>query len=125
MGNEGRVGKEGKIIDNKIFFAYRKDVPEEEVKNMEQIIKNAIDKVEKEKPRCTACFPCPMGIIGCEWNDVPHGHGCGQTCTECGVTYYKVHPHSKCSKGTPVRDDVKHDEKRMKSQLEVRGMYKI
>jgi len=60
-----------------------------------------------------------MGVVGCDNDTVPHGHGGGKVCSECGVPYYKVHPHSKvCSKGTPVMNDVKHDEYHLERQME-------
>lgn len=81
-----------------------------------QMLKNK--EREKEKPRCLACSDCPMGVIGCDDDRSPHGHGSGQECPECGVPFYKVHPHSNvCSRGTPVTDDVRHDEYHMKHQL--------
>lgn len=71
------------------------------------------------KNRCKACFPCPMGVVGCPNDLKPHGHGSGQVCEECGVPYYKVHPHSSvCSRGTPITDDVVHSEYHMKNQLQ-------
>jgi len=85
---------------------------------MTGIIKMVIKEGEKQKPRCNACVECPMGVVGCEWDDKPHGHGSGQTCSECGITYYRVHPHSNtCSRATPVTDDVRHDEHNMKRQF--------
>lgn len=82
--------------------------------------------VREYKPRCKACYECPMGVVGCEWDDKPHGHGCAQTCTECGVTYYHVHPHSNvCSRGTPVTNDVKHHYSHMKHQLKWKAVEKV
>lgn len=84
---------------------------------------NKIKEIE-DKPRCKACYECPMGVIGCEWDDKPHGHGCGQRCQECGVTYYHVHPHSNvCSRGTPVTNNVRHDYSHMKHQLKWKVAY--
>ncbi len=81
----------------------------EEVKEM---------KETERKPRCKACHPCPMGVVGCEIDSKPHGHGGAQICPICGVPYYKVHPHSNvCPSGTPVEDNVKHDEYHLKWQL--------
>lgn len=83
---------------------------------MEELIKRTIK--ESEKPRCKACVECPMGVVGCEWDDKPHGHGCAQICPECGISYYRIHPHSNtCSRATPVTDDVRHDEHNMKRQF--------
>lgn len=82
-------------------------------KNMEKKVSG-----EKEKERCKACFPCPMGVVGCRYDDIPHGHGGAQECKLCGVPYYQVHPHSNvCPSGTSIEDDVKHDEYQMKWQL--------
>lgn len=79
---------------------------------------NLKHKEEKIKKRCLACSECPMGVIGCDDERKPHGHGCGQECPECGVPYYHIHPHSNiCSKGTPITDDVEHVESHMKHQL--------
>ncbi len=59
-----------------------------------------------------------MGVIGCDDERIPHGHGSGQECPECGEQFYKIHTHSSvCSRGTPVTDDVEHDERHMKHQL--------
>lgn len=100
-------------------MGYSKDVPEEEVKSMEELIKSAIK--ESDKPRCLACSECPMGVIGCNDERKPHGHGSAQECPECGVSFYKVHPHSSvCPRGTPVADDVRHTEYHMKHQLKGR-----
>lgn len=65
-----------------------------------------------------ACSECPMGVTGCDNDRNPHGHGSGQECPECGVPFYKIHPHSNiCSRATPAKDDVKHNEHHMKWQL--------
>lgn len=82
--------------------------------------------VSKDKPRCKACYECPMGVEGCKWDDIPHGHGCADRCPECGVLYYHVHPHSNvCSRGTPVTNDVRHDKTHMKHQLRWKKVEKI
>ncbi len=73
---------------------------------------------KNEKERCKACYPCPMGVVGCDDNREPHGHGGTQKCPECGVSYAYVHPHSNaCSKGTPISRDVEHDEYYLNRQL--------
>jgi hypothetical protein len=74
---------------------------------------------ESGKERCKACYPCPMGVVGCDEDREPHGHGGTRICQECGVPYAYVHPHSKfCSNGTPINMDVVHDEYHMNIQLE-------
>ena len=71
-----------------------------------------------KKPRCLACYACPMGVVGCDDDRIPHGHGGGTVCEECGIPYYKVHPHSRfCSKGTPITNDVEHDAYILRWQL--------
>jgi len=82
------------------------------------ILKEAKILEEKIKKRCLACYECPMGVVGCDDERQPHGHGSATECPECGVPFYKIHPHSTvCPRGTPVTDDVKHDEYHMKHQL--------
>lgn len=72
-----------------------------------------------DKPRCKACVSCVMGVMGCDGSDNPHGHGCTQICGICGIAYYHVHPHSNlCPSGTPVEDNVKHDEDNLRRQLQ-------
>lgn len=74
---------------------------------------------QRIKPRCKACCPCCMGVVGCDNDNKPHGHGCSERCSECGVPYVDVHPHSHvCSKGTPIGYDVSHDERNLHYQLE-------
>jgi len=76
-------------------------------------------KSKDGKKRCKACYPCPMGVIGCDEDNEPHGHGSAQRCPECGVPFAYVHPHSNCcSKRTVINDDVEHDEYQLKKQLE-------
>ncbi len=76
-------------------------------------------KSKDGKKRCKACYPCPMGVVGCDEDNEPHGHGSAQRCPECGVPFAYVHPHSNCcSKGTAINDDVDHDEYHLKKQLE-------
>lgn len=76
------------------------------------------------KERCNACFPCPMGVVGCGEDKVPHGHGSTQRCPECNVPYTYVHPHSNCcSRGTPINDDVMHDENHLNIQLEWKKLH--
>ena len=71
------------------------------------------------KTRCKACYPCPMGVVGCEEDKEPHGHGSMQRCSECDAPFAYIHPHSSCcSRGTPVTDDVIHDENNLNIQLE-------
>lgn len=83
-------------------------------------------KDKKELERCKACYPCSMGVVGCDDDRKPHGHGGSKKCDECGVLYYRVHPHSQvCSKAIPVSDDVIHDEHNLKYQLAMKGEYKI
>jgi len=73
---------------------------------------------ENGKERCKACYPCPMGVVGCDEDKTPHGHGSMQRCEECGVPYAYIHPHSNiCSKGTPIKMDVVHDEYYLNIQL--------
>lgn len=70
------------------------------------------------KERCKACYPCPMGVVGCDEDSKPHGHGNMQRCPECGVPYAYIHPHSNiCSMGTPINMDVIHDEYYLNMQL--------
>lgn len=84
-----------------------------------ELKKEYIKKIEKvTKPRCTACCECPMGVVGCDGPRIPHGHGSAKNCPECGVPYAYVHPHSNvCSKGTPISEDVRHDEHNLYRQL--------
>ncbi len=75
--------------------------------------------VRDTKPRCKACYPCPMGVVGCDSDNKPHGHGGAKRCPECGVPYAYVHPHSKfCSLRIPIEDNVIHDDYHMQKQLE-------
>jgi hypothetical protein len=68
--------------------------------------------------RCNACHPCPMGVVGCTCDTVPHSHGGAIICEECGYPYYETHPHSRCcSKATPVVNSVVHSEPMKKIQL--------
>ncbi len=70
------------------------------------------------KKRCLACTECSMGVIGCNDNNTPHGHGCAKNCPECGVPFIDAHPHSNvCSKGTPITDGVMHNNAHMRHQL--------
>jgi len=74
---------------------------------------------ENGKERCKACYPCPMGVVGCGEDVKPHGHGNTQKCPECGVPYTYIHPHSNiCSRGTPINMDVAHSEYYLNMQLE-------
>ncbi len=70
------------------------------------------------RPRCNACHPCVMGVVGCDMDNNPHGHGSTKRCEECGVPYTYIHPHSKvCSQGTVISKDVVHDEYHLHRQL--------
>ncbi len=78
-----------------------------------------LNVVRGTKPRCKACYPCPMGVVGCDSDNKPHGHGSAKRCPECGVPYAYVHPHSKfCSLRIPIEDNVIHDDYHMQKQLE-------
>ena len=102
-------------IVGKILISYPTNVPEQEIDVIRKIVRDA----QNVKPRCKACYPCPMGVIGCEEDRKPHGHGSLQRCPECGVPYTYIHPHSNvCSKGTVVSGDVMHDEYQLHRQLE-------
>jgi len=116
------VDKDKKMVGN-LVIGYSKGAPEEEVKSVENLIKRGIK--EGEKPRCLACSDCPMGVVGCDDDRKPHGHGSTQECPECGVPFYKVHPHSSvCTKGTPIVNNVRHEEWHMKHQLRWGGWLK-
>ena len=108
------------IVGN-ILIGYPKNVSEQEIDVIRKIVRDA----QKVKPRCKACYPCPMGVVGCDDDSKPHGHGSLQRCPECGVLYAYVHPHSNvCSLGTAVRGDVMHDERKLHIQLEwTKGRY--
>lgn len=102
------------IIGN-ILIGYSKNVPKEEIDLIRKVIRDA----QKTKPRCKACYPCPMGVVGCDSDSKPHGHGSTKRCPECGVPYAYVHPHSNvCSLGSVVDNDVMHDDYHMRRQLE-------
>lgn len=114
MENKKETNMESEIIGN-ILIGYPKNVPDSEVELIRNIIRNA----QGIKHRCKACYPCPMGVVGCNEDSKPHGHGSSKRCEECGVPYAYVHPHSNiCSKGTPIGDDVRHDERNLNRQLE-------
>lgn len=102
------------IVGN-ILIGYPKNVPEKEIDLIRKIVRDA----QKLKPRCKACYPCPMGVVGCDEDSKPHGHGSAKRCPECGVLYDYVHPHSNvCSLGTPIDNGVIHDEHNVHRQLE-------
>jgi len=78
---------------------------------------------ENGKERCKACYPCPMGVVGCGEDNIPHGHGSSQRCPECDVPYAYIHPHSNfCSRGTPINTEVVHDDYHLKMQLKWQKM---
>lgn len=105
---------DAEIIGN-IIIGYPENVPKEEI----DLIRKVVRDVQKKKPRCKACYPCPMGVVGCDSDRKPHGHGSSKRCPECGVPYDYVHPHSNiCSLGTPIEDGVMHDDYHMRRQLE-------
>lgn len=111
---------DAEIVGN-ILLGYPKNIPEEEVDLIRNIVRNA----QEIKPRCKACFPCPMGVVGCDEDRRPHGHGCSKRCPECDVPYVDVHPHSNvCSLGTSIEHNVRHDEHNLHRQLEwTKGRY--
>ena len=105
----------GTEIVGNILICYPKIVPEQEIDVIRKIVRDA----QKIKPRCVACYPCVLGVVGCDEDRKPHGHGSSQRCPECGVPYAYVHPHSNvCSKGIIVSGDVMHDEYQLHRQLE-------
>lgn len=111
----------GKIMKSEIvgsmFIAHPENVPEQEVDLIRKIVRDA--QVKSVKHRCNACYPCPMGVVGCDMDSDPHGHGSTKRCTECGAPYTYIHPHSNvCPQGTVVSDDVRHDEWHLRRQLE-------
>ncbi len=110
------------IVGN-IIIDYSENVPKKEVDLIMKIVRDAQEKTTKS--RCKACFPCPMGVVGCDVDSSPHGHGSTKRCEECGVPYTYVHPHSSiCSQGIAVSGDVRHDEWHLRRQLEwKRDMY--
>ena len=90
-----------------------------ENKEIPREIRKTVRDVQKIKSRCMACCPCVMGVVGCDNDNNPHGHGSTRRCDECGVPYVDVHPHSNiCSKGTVVSEDARHDEYQLHRQLE-------
>lgn len=98
-----------------ILIGYAKNTPEKEIDLIRKIVRDA----QKLKPRCKACYPCCMGVVGCDEDRKPHGHGSLKRCSECGVPYAYVHPHSNvCSLGTVVTGDIMHDEHNLHRQLE-------
>lgn len=100
-----------------MLISYPKNVPEQEVDLIKRIVRDA--QTKSLKPRCKACCPCPMGVVGCDMDSNPHGHGSAKRCAECGVPYTYIHPHSNvCSQGTIVSEDVRHDEYHLRRQLE-------
>jgi hypothetical protein len=102
------------IVGN-ILIGYPKNVPEQEIDLIRKIVRDA----QEIKHRCKACCPCPMGVVGCDSDSEPHGHGSTKRCSECGVPYTYVHPHSNvCSLGTPIEDNVRHDDYHLRRQLE-------
>jgi len=104
---------DAEIVGN-ILIGYPKNVPEKEV----DLIRNIVRGAQGIKHRCKACYPCPMGVVGCDSDSRPHGHGSSKRCPECGVPYDYVHPHSNvCSLGTPIENDVMHDDHHLKRQL--------
>ena len=110
--DEHNMGAE--IVGN-ILIGYPKNVPEKEI----DLIRNIVRDAQGIKPRCKACYPCPMGVVGCDSDSRPHGHGSSKRCPECGVPYDYVHPHSNvCSLGTPIDSGVIHDEHNAHRQLE-------
>jgi len=97
-----------------MLTGYPKNIPEQEVDLIRKIVRDA----QKIKPRCKACYPCPMGVVGCDSDSRPHGHGSAKRCPECGVPYTYVHPHSNvCSLGTPIDNNVMHDDNQLRRQL--------
>lgn len=97
-----------------MLIGYPKNIPEQEVDLIRKIVRDA----QKIKPRCKACYPCPMGVVGCDSDSRPHGHGSAKRCPECGVPYTYVHPHSNvCSLGTPIDNNVMHDDNQLRRQL--------
>lgn len=111
----------GKIMKSErvgnILIDYPENVPEKEVCLIRQIVRDAQEKPLKS--RCKACFPCPMGVVGCDMDNSPHGHGSTKRCEECGIPFTYIHPHSNiCSRGTAISDDVRHDEWYLHRQLE-------
>jgi hypothetical protein len=109
-GNDKDVEIVGDFI-----ICHHKNVPEEEVDLIMKIVKDA----QEIKLRCEACYPCPMGAVGCNEDRKPHGHGSSKRCPECGVPYVDVHPHSNvCSLGTPIDTRMMHDEHNLHIQLE-------
>ncbi len=104
----------GAEIVGNILIGYPKNVPEQEIDLIRKIVRDA----QKIKSKCMACQPCCMGVVGCDNESRPHGHGCAERCPECGVPYVDVHPHSKvCSRGTPIDDNVAHDDHQLRRQL--------
>lgn len=98
-----------------ILIGYPKNISEKEI----DMIRNTVRDAQKIKPLCKACNPCCMGVVGCDNDSKPHGHGCAERCSECGVPYVDVHPHSSvCSLGTPIDSGVRHDEHNIHRQLE-------
>lgn len=106
------------------LISHPKNVPEEEVDLIKKIVRDA-QNMKNMKPRCKACYPCPMGVVGCDEDRKPHGHGSSKRCAECGVPYVDVHPHSNvCSLGTPIDSKMMHDEHNLHRQLEwTKDMY--
>lgn len=62
------------------LISHPKNVPEEEVDLIKKIVRDA----QKTKPRCKACYPCPMRVVGCDEDIKPHSHGSSKRCPECG-----------------------------------------
>jgi hypothetical protein len=104
----------GVEIVGDFLIGHPKNVPEQEVDLIMKIVRDA-----QTKPRCKACYPCPMGVVGCDEDSRPHGHGSSKRCPECGVPYVDIHPHSNvCSLGTPIDSGMMHDEHSLHRQLE-------
>lgn len=105
---------DAEIVGN-ILIGYPKNVPGQEIDLIRKIVRDA----QGIKPRCKACCPCPMGVVGCDEDRKPHGHGSSKRCPECGVPYVDIHPHSNvCSLGIPIDSGLMHDEHNLHRQLE-------
>ena len=78
-----------------------------------------------KKPRCMACYSCPAGVIGCEIDTGKcHSHGGTVSCPICGIPFYQTHPHSNiCPHGSPIRDNVEHNMRNLRRQLEFSMMF--
>ena len=110
----GRMMKSEKV--GNFLIDYPQNVPKEEVDLIKKIVRDAQEN--SIKPRCKACYPCAMGVVGCDMDSSPHGHGSTRICEECGVPYTYIHPHSDiCSQGTIVNEDIRHDDYHLRRQL--------